>query len=111
LVGSDLFSADANLKLGLFATVISLKSALADYKPEILLQIPSPDFGIAGGSYSNKANCQKCGKRILFIERIIVAERPFHRSCMHCYLCGKRLFLGMFRIVVSIIKIAIKYIN
>jgi hypothetical protein len=90
-----------------------LKSALSDFKPgnsdyetllydlflDVILKIPAPDFGIAGGSYSNKAICQKCTKPILFIERIIVAERAFHRSCMHCYLCGKRLFLGMFRIV------------
>jgi uncharacterized protein with PIN domain len=96
-----LFTNDANLKIGLFATVISLKSALSDFKSDILLQIASPDFGIAGGSYTNKAICQKCNKPILFIERIIVAERAFHRSCMHCYLCGKRLFLGMFRIMVS----------
>ncbi|KAI6176826.1 hypothetical protein M3Y97_00840900 [Aphelenchoides bicaudatus] len=99
LVGSDLIGNDANLKLGLFGQTISLKSALSDFKSDVLLKIPSPDFGIAGGNYNTKAICQKCAKPILFIERIIVAERAFHRACMHCHICGKRLFLGMFRIV------------
>lgn len=128
LVGSDLIGNDASLKIGLFGQTISLKSALSDFKPGkwctlnvvviyrvqrlsrkfrpqtsasfcLLFSIIRFDIGIAGGSYSNRAICQKCTKPILFIERIIVAERAFHRSCMHCYLCGKRLFLGMFRIV------------
>ncbi|KAI6188235.1 hypothetical protein M3Y98_00332900 [Aphelenchoides besseyi] len=99
LVGSDLAGNEQSLKLGLFGTVIFLKSALADYKPEIISQIPSPDFGIAGGFYTNKPICLKCGKDVMYIERIVVAEKTFHRSCMHCHLCGRRQFLGLFRIV------------
>lgn len=54
-----MFKNDENLKLGLFATVISLKSALADYKPEILAQIPVPDF----------VSLWKCLKNMILFEK------------------------------------------
>ncbi|CAD5217515.1 unnamed protein product [Bursaphelenchus okinawaensis] len=98
LVGADLAGNDAKLKVGLFGTVIFLKSALKDFSPEWVSALPTPDFGIAGGAYSNEPICLKCNKEVLFVERVIVGERVWHRRCMHCHLCGKRLFLGTFRL-------------
>ncbi|CAD5222301.1 unnamed protein product [Bursaphelenchus xylophilus] len=111
LVGADLAKNDATIKLGLFGTVIFLKSALKDFRPELISQLPTPDFGIAGGAYSNEAICLKCKKEVLFTERIVVGERVWHRRCMHCHLCGKRLFLGTFRVLGEKLECFEHYLN
>lgn len=88
-----------HLKLSLLAVMVSIKNSV-DVRPKRIKAIVAPkvDFIINDAhEVGIRLNCAACGENVLFIERLIIEKKVYHRRCFKCPLCKEILHWGSYR--------------